>query len=567
MINNRVEYFKSIRLSIITALFQRFASSWGDQMEAVLANAINVFLELPTEYTLLDLRKFLVNESFRKTILTKINDEYLTQFWTVEFKIMRKQSVISILTRLDTFLRPKLVRNMMAQKGGIDIREAMNGGKILLIKLAQGSRFRCFGTGQNAYLLGSLITTKIHQAALSRQELSHDKRTPFFLYIDEFQNFVTPSMEQLLSGARKFGVGMILAHQNLRQLQTQDRNVAQSVLANAGIRVCFRVDDADAKVLATGFSHFDSRDLQKLYTGEAIVRVGSADYDCNIQTQIFERKEDANQITDRALQQTRKWYSSDIPLSKRTKEEPRKETKKTSPPKEKPKTSKQPITEKVKQNKQEKPSNPSPKNKEKSPITPIKTTQKTTEIPPKVLDDFQTKADAFIQKEAKRLAKKEHTHIQNRIQKAAHTYQFKADIEYPVKTPEGRVDVAIFAGKIKIACEVSVTNTAEYEVKNIKKCFENGFDIVLMCSQKPTHLKAIQTKTQTSLTPQQLEKTVFGNASQCIEVIHKIAVAQKPKTQTIRGYRVKVKYNKVSKQSGKNAKDMLLNTIIGAMRK
>ena len=91
--------------------------------------------------------------------------------------------------------------------------------------------------------------------------------------------------------------------------------------------------------------------------------------------------------------------------------------------------------------------------------------------------------------------------------------------------------------------------------------------MVLMCSQKPTHLQAIQNKARNVLSGEQLKKVVFGNTSECIEVIHKVAMAQKPKTQTIRGYRVKVNYQTVSKQHGKDAKDMLLNTIISAMRK
>lgn len=191
----------------------------------------------------------------------------------------------------------------------------------------------------------------------------------------------------------------------------------------------------------------------------------------------------------------------------------------------------------------------------------------TKEKPIRPISDFEAKAQAYKEKEAKKLATKEHSRIQKRIQQAAHTYQFKADLEYPVKEPEGRVDVAIFAGNIKIACEISVTNKADYEVKNIQKCLTNGFDMVLMCSQKTPHLKAIQTKAQNILTSDELKKVLFGNTSECIEIIHKVAMAQKPKTQTIRGYRIKVNYNKVSEQSGKNAKDMLLNTIITSMRK
>lgn len=558
MLSAKTEVEKIVLSSDITGLFRRFATSWGDQMEAVLANTINVLLEHPKPQTLLSLRKFLVNTSFRKQILDEIDDDYLLQFWLEEFKLLRKQSVASIITRLDTFLRPKVIRSMMEQTKGVDVAECINTNKILLVKLSQG----LIGE-QNAHLLGSLFTAKLYQAAQGRQAIAAQNRNPFFLYIDEFQHFVTPSMEALLSGARKFGLGLVLAHQDLHQLTGQDTRVANSLLSNAGIRVCFRVGDNDAKKLESGFTHFEATDLQKLDIGHAIVRVGSAKDDCNMVTPLVPttRDEKKNELIQT---HTRNFYSN--PLEKvsfkSTAEQPQKEEKtKVILADEKKKEPVKPIIEKLKEQ-----SKPVVEKISKEPTTPVEETVKP-------IDDFEAKAQAFKEKAAKKLATKEHSRIQKRVQQAAHTYQFKADLEYPVEfsdgtnSSKGRVDVAIFAGDVKIACEISVTNSADYEVKNIKKCFSSGFDIVLMCSQKNIHLQAIQKKAKVELTEQQLEKIVFGNAQDCIETIHKIAMAQKPKTQNIRGYRVKVNYNKVSNQIGKNAKDMLLSTIINAMRK
>ena len=564
MLSAKTEVEKIVLSSDITGLFRRFATSWGDQMEAVLANAINVLLEHPKQQTLLTLRRFLVNDKFRKQILDDIDDDYLLQFWIEEFKLLRKQSVASIITRLDTFLRPKVVRAMMEQTGGIDIAECINSKKILLVKLSQG----LIGE-QNAHLLGSLFTAKLYQAAQGRQSISAQERNPFFLYIDEFQHFVTPSMEALLSGARKFGLGLILAHQDLHQLTGQDTRVANSLLSNAGIRVCFRVGDNDAKKLESGFTHFEAQDLQKLDIGHAIIRVGSAKNDCNIVAPLVPNTKDEEK--SKLIQShTRRFYShSSENTSSQSKPKPKEEIKKKVVSLDDEKKKEQEIIKPLKEEAKERPvikTTIKELTKPSAPKEPAKEEIKSVE-PVEKTNDFEAKAQVFKEKEAKRLATKEHSRIQKRIQQAAHTYQFKADLEYPVKEPEGRIDVAIFAGEIKIACEISVTNKADYEVKNIQKCLSNGFDIVLMCSQKVSHLKAIQKKAQSSLTEQQLKRVMFGNASHCIEIIHKIAMEQKPKTQTIRGYRVKVNYQKVSNQSGKNAKDMLLNTIITSMRK
>jgi type IV secretory pathway TraG/TraD family ATPase VirD4 len=132
--------------------------------------------------------------------------------------------------------------------------------------------------------LGTLLVSKLNQLALSRQEQRESERRNFYLYIDEFQNFITPSMTSILSGARKYRLGLILAHQDLRQLSSEDSQVASSVLSKPYTRMCFRLGDQDARKLAEGFSFFDTKDLQNLGTGEAICRIERADYDFNLKT-------------------------------------------------------------------------------------------------------------------------------------------------------------------------------------------------------------------------------------------------------------------------------------------
>jgi hypothetical protein len=267
---------KTILASDLVALFRRFSTSWGDQMTSVLANAITAILESSTGGTLIDLRRILVEPVFRSKFLQTVDDPSIHYYWKNEYPLLRANAVAPILTRLDTFLRPKLVRNMMAQKEGLDFRDIFNNQKVLLVKLSQG----LIGE-ENSYLLGTLFVAKLNQAAQSRQNISSDQRSPYYLYIDEFQNFITPSMSSILSGARKYGLGLVLAHQDLDQLARRDAELANSVISNPSIRVCFRCGDKDAAKLADGFSYFDSTDLQNLGVGQAIARVGLKDHDFN----------------------------------------------------------------------------------------------------------------------------------------------------------------------------------------------------------------------------------------------------------------------------------------------
>ena len=274
------EIEKDILSSDLVAVFRRLSTSWGDQMNSVFANAILAILECKQGGTLIDLRRFLVEKSFRDTYLKTVSDPNVVYYWQKEFPLLKSGSVGPILTRLDTFLRPKLIRNMVAQKKGLDFENILDTQKILLIKLSQG----LIGT-ENSYLLGTFFVTKIYQAAMARQIQSKEDRKDFFLYVDEFQNFITPSMSLILSGARKYHLGLILAHQDMTQLNKYDTELASAVVSNAGTRICFRLGDTDAKRFASGFSYFDAEDLENLNTGEAIARIERPEYDFSLTTQ------------------------------------------------------------------------------------------------------------------------------------------------------------------------------------------------------------------------------------------------------------------------------------------
>jgi hypothetical protein len=155
----------------------------------------------------------------------------------------------------------------------------MDRKKIFLARLSHGM----IGE-ENAHLLGTLLVSKFHQMAMGRQRQKETERQYFWLYIDEFQNFATPSMAAILSGARKYRLGLVLAHQDLYQLNRQSPDVASAVATNPYTRICFRLGDEDAKKIAAGFTSFDTTDFQNLGRGESICRIERADLDFNLRT-------------------------------------------------------------------------------------------------------------------------------------------------------------------------------------------------------------------------------------------------------------------------------------------
>ena len=351
----------------------------------------------------------------------------------------------------------------------------MDEGKIFLAKLAQGA----IGE-ENAYLLGTLLVSKLHQSALSRQELAESKRRPLYLYIDEFQNFITPSMASILSGARKYGLGLILAHQEFRQLWSQDTEVASSVISNPYTRICFRLGDFDAQKLREGFRTFESEDLQNLGIGEAICRIERAEFDFNLNT--YRKPEvdqdEARQRQVEAIEFSRQKYArrrGDVEAEigapgkvstsqARRKEEPTKEDK----------SQRQPATDQA----------PAGKRKPR----------------PSTLSAEAPSSGRGGQ---------QHRYLQKVIKRWAEGRGYEVKIEKKILDGLGSVDVALETSQFSVACEISVTSTTEQEVKNIQKCLAAGFDHAVLISSDKQVLSRAREAVAIALNKEQFKQVGF----------------------------------------------------------
>jgi Type IV secretion-system coupling protein DNA-binding domain/TraM recognition site of TraD and TraG len=504
--------------SDLVAAFRRLSTSWGDQMTAVLANAILVFLESKEGGTLSDLRRFLADQGFRKSVLERVADPHLRDFWTTEFPLVKGKPEGSILSRLDTLLRSRLVRGVVtASDMPLDFRRVVDEGRIFLARLSQGA----IGE-ENAALLGSLLVSKIHQVSLLRQDRAEEDRRPFFLYLDEFQNVATPSMASLFSGVRKYRLGVTVAHQDLYQLRSSVPEVERSVLANAYTRISFQVGDEDARTLAKTLSFFTAEDLGNLGTGEAIVRIGKREQDFNLRTVPVDLGDPETLEARRRDIRTRALARWGVPRT----EEPR-----PAPVPERPKEV-------------------SPPPVEKPPVEVRAPRPQTDAPPPKVPVP-----------EPHRPGKggPEHTYLQELVKRWAEERGFRAVVEGEIPGSRESIDVALYRGETRIACEISVTTPLEYEIGNIEKCLAAGFGHVVMVSLKKSRLAKLEKLLSGALssegygkvklfTPQELLAWLDGQPAQ-------------EEVGTVGGYKVKVRYAAPQDAKAKRVAEILAKSM------
>ena len=255
------EYRHLVASGLIGVFKKIWADSWGPRLEYLLRNAILALLEYPGA-TLLGIMRILIDKEYRKKVVAKVSDPVVKGFWVDEFSKypdrFQSEAVAPIQNKVGQFLTSSLIRNIVGQtKSKIDIREVMDGRKILIMNLAKGRLGE-----DNSALLGAMMITRIQLAAMSRVDTPEEERADFFLYVDEFQNFATESFASILSEARKYRLSLILAHQYIEQVEETVRN---AVFGNVGTIVSFRVGAQDAEFLETEFApEFMPQDLVNL---------------------------------------------------------------------------------------------------------------------------------------------------------------------------------------------------------------------------------------------------------------------------------------------------------------
>ena len=260
-----------ISSEVIGVLKRMFGDSWGPRLEYILRYTILALLDRP-DPTMLDITRMLTDKKFRKETISYCHDIVVQQFWTVEFASwsdkFQAEAIAPVLNKVGAFTANPVIRNIIGQPhSAFNIRQIMDEGKILIVNLSKG----LIGE-DNAGILGSFLVTKIQLAAMSRSDITEiANRRPFYLYVDEFQNFATDSFATILSEARKYGLNLTVANQYISQI---DPAVRDAVFGNVGTMISFRVSADDSPILAKQFEpQFEANDLLQMHNRNFIINM------------------------------------------------------------------------------------------------------------------------------------------------------------------------------------------------------------------------------------------------------------------------------------------------------
>lgn len=564
---------------LISAFKKIWSDAWGVRMEDLLRNSLIALGE--AELSLCELPLFLTNRNFRKEILKKVYHP-ITQNYFQRFDTMTNRSQITwiepVMNKINAFFSDDRIRQMFSSpKSSFNLRNVMDQKKILLINLDKG---KLKGSSD---LLGSLLMAKIQMAAFSRSDIPQRKRTPFYLYIDEFQDFANESFAVILSEARKYGLSIIMAHQTLAQISAELRSL---ILGNAGIQVYFRINRHDAQLLAKEAFEYSGYELKKVglhgssywslgeewekHIGEL---QGLSPRNCYIKHKIqggvipiqtveiepvhtqLEMSESEYHVFLRKLPFGQKYLVKREELSaaaaQRQKiiEEKMEERKMTDVQQSENKieTSKPSLSENKPVDKKDKKPDEEflPGEKgfldfisqnpgmfvtrmyqtlglsgykgdrlkksllEKELVTQEETRQGDRGRLAKVLV-ITEKGSRVLQEFSRGKGGDTHKQLQSMLKEQAELFGWKGIIEKRIGKSLESVDLVLIRDDLKVAVEISDTSRVDYEISNIKKCLEAGYDYVVAVSSDEKFLVQLKTAVKKSFSFKEKERIRFS---------------------------------------------------------
>ncbi len=233
---------------------------FGPRIQDYFRNGCLTLLDYPQGGAITDIIRLFTDENFQRERRTTLKNPIVKTWWDYTYAKMWEREKWEIIpyfsAKFGQFITNTLMRNIVGQtKSAFSISDIMNNEKLLLISLSKG----ILGD-LNSNLLGLILVSKIQTAAMKRQSMDAKDRKDFFLYIDEFQNYVTDSIESILSEARKYRLGLIIAHQYLGQLQKSDAltksqlNLKDAIFGNVGTIMSYKIGPEDAEIMGKQFA-------------------------------------------------------------------------------------------------------------------------------------------------------------------------------------------------------------------------------------------------------------------------------------------------------------------------
>lgn len=469
-----------------------------------------------------------------------------TEFFSSGFAATKKQ----ILRRLwGVLATPAFERMFSHPQNRIDMFEAMNTGKIVLINTAKDLL-----KPEGSSIFGRFFIAKIAQAALERATLPEDERRATFVYIDEAHDYFDETIEHLFNQARKYRVGLTIAHQNLDQLSS---GLRASVMASTSLKFAGGVSARDARALAddmrtdadfirsmrkrSGQSEFAA--YVKNHTPRALrinVPLGHLESQPQLGPDQQTALIDANRVRYCSpLDEVKAYIDASTAPSVKVGE-----TAESAPvcvP------------------------DPAPPTVPPASAPKCSPEEAGTVSPPPMTDpaDLPPREDPYVEG----LGGRQHKYLQQFVRGLAHDHGFKVTVEKPVKSGRGSVDVAVEHEKLSIAVEVSITTELDQEVHNVEKCFAAGFDwVVLLVPDRRKRARFLRDVAERLAEDKRERFQVFGPEDIDGFLIERAAELQASE-RTVRGYRVRTVYKASSPEDAKRRRDMINRTIAKSILK
>lgn len=280
MLEVKTEEQKDFATQEMISIFYKLVtdpSMIGPMFEHTMRNVmLTLMADMKNPGTIAEIPRMLTDDEYVEEWKKKLTDPMVLAFWEKEMAktsdFHKSEMLGYLISKVGRFVENSMIRNIIGQsRSGFSFREVMDQKKILLVNLAKGL------VGEiNSNLLGLIIVSKLQMAALERAALPEEQRHDFYLYIDEFQNFITESIATILSEARKYRLNLIIAHQYMKQLEDNKgkTTVRDAVLGNAGTLVSFRIGVEDAEILQKEFAPvFSAYDLVNVEQYTAYVKL------------------------------------------------------------------------------------------------------------------------------------------------------------------------------------------------------------------------------------------------------------------------------------------------------
>ncbi len=261
-------------MNIMIKLFNE--EIFGPRIQDYFRNGCLTLMSTPDGGALTDIVRLFTDDDFQRSQVQYVTNPIVRSFWENQMAktgAREKQEMIPYFAaKFGQFVTNTMMRNIIGQsKSAFDFLKVMQEGKILLMNLSKGE------VGEiNSKLLGLIIVSKIQMAALRRQRIPKEERRDFFLYIDEFQNYITDSIESILSEARKYRLSLNMAHQYIGQLEGPNNNtkVKDAVFGNVGTMMAYKIGAQDAEYMAKEMAPvFSDQDLINLDKFKAVMKL------------------------------------------------------------------------------------------------------------------------------------------------------------------------------------------------------------------------------------------------------------------------------------------------------